>query len=265
MRASTQLFLYHLLWSAERLSRPTFRNLTDSFEAWAYHSGLRHEIARLEKQKLIERKAGKLKRVFRLTEQGRLAALGGRDPGQQWARPWDKKWRLVSFDIPTSFNSQRVQLRRYLCDRNFGCLQKSLWITPDPLVSEIAVMGRAKVDTGSLLFFEAKACAGESDKDIVREAWDFERINALYQKHLTILKRRPTLRSGKREHARRLRNWAAEEFKAWGDVMVHDPLLPRALLPEGYLGMKSWRRRIETLARARRDVADFDWNQADAT
>src|ERR1035438_10257689 len=40
MKPQTEEFLNFLLWSADKLAKPTFRNLTDSYENWAYHNGL---------------------------------------------------------------------------------------------------------------------------------------------------------------------------------------------------------------------------------
>ena len=40
MQPKTEEFLNFLLWSADLLARPTFRNLTDSYESWAYRNGL---------------------------------------------------------------------------------------------------------------------------------------------------------------------------------------------------------------------------------
>lgn len=38
MKTKTEDFLLTLLWTCNMLSRPTFRNLTDSFESWSQHS-----------------------------------------------------------------------------------------------------------------------------------------------------------------------------------------------------------------------------------
>ena len=40
MKPQTEEFLNFLLWSVEMLARPTFRNLTDSYESWAYRNNL---------------------------------------------------------------------------------------------------------------------------------------------------------------------------------------------------------------------------------
>jgi hypothetical protein len=60
MKPKTEEFLYLMLWSADQLARPTFRNLTYSFETWAYRNGLFRELARLEKRQLLERDVQRL-------------------------------------------------------------------------------------------------------------------------------------------------------------------------------------------------------------
>ena len=52
--------------------RPTFRNLTESYESWAYRNGLLFQLHRLERRRWIERKASAPEdRIYRLTEEGR--------------------------------------------------------------------------------------------------------------------------------------------------------------------------------------------------
>src|SRR5438876_8920259 len=111
----TEEFLNFLLWSSEKLARPTFRNLTESYESWAFRNRLYRQVDALEGQQLLERDSRVPDdRVYRLTWQGRLHALGGRDPQARWSREWDGLWRLILFDVPTAQNSHRTRLRRYL-------------------------------------------------------------------------------------------------------------------------------------------------------
>ncbi len=181
MKAKTEELLYFLLWSAELLMRPTFRNLTDSYEAWAYRNGLLRQTAFLERSGFLERARGKPKdRVYRLSETGRLHALGGRDPAVQWARAWDGRWRLVLFDVPRTQNTRRDKLRRFLRSRSFGCLQGSVWISPDPVNEIRKQLEGGAINVNSLVLFEAIPQGGESNAEIVAGAWDFEDINRLY-------------------------------------------------------------------------------------
>jgi phenylacetic acid degradation operon negative regulatory protein len=259
MKPQTEEFLHFLLWSADKLAKPTFRNLTDSYENWAYRNNLLRQVATLETQQLVERDPVALDdRTYRLTWQGRLHAMGGRDPRARWAREWDGRWRLVLFDVPITQNSHRKQLRRYLRDKGFGCLQNSVWITPDSLEEEKHVLAGGKINVESLILLEARPCAGESDAEIVAGACDFERINQRYAWHLKILGERPGGVLGNEAVAKALRGWAAAEREAWLDAVTCDPLLPERILPPGYLGQKVWRRRIKVLREAGRQLRTFN-------
>ena len=123
--------------------------------------GLLRQVAVLEKHQLIERdRDAPDDRMYRLTWQGRLHALGGRDPQARWSRQWDGCWRLVLFDVPTAQNTHRGRLRRYLRAKGFGYLQKSVWITPDSLEEERQIVGGGKINVESLILLEARPCAG---------------------------------------------------------------------------------------------------------
>jgi phenylacetic acid degradation operon negative regulatory protein len=238
--------------------RPTFRNLTESYESWAYRKGLLVQLHRLERRRWIERKAGAPQdRIYRLTEQGRLHALGGRDPEQRWTRSWDGRWRMVLFDMPVGKDAQRRRLWTYLRDKGFGYLQYSVWITPDPLEEERQILAGEKINVESLILLEARPCAGESDEQIVAGAWDFERINKGYTHHLKVLKQRPTRLLRTEAAAKSLQHWAAAEHEAWLNAVRHDPLLPELILPSDYLGKHAWQRRKEVLHEARRQLVSF--------
>jgi phenylacetic acid degradation operon negative regulatory protein len=262
MKPKTEEFLYFLLWSGDRLANPTFRNLTDSYESWAYRNGLLRQIGSLEKQQLVERDpTAPDDRIYRLTRPGRLHALGGRDPQAQWARTWDGRWRLVLFDIPTAQDGFRQQLRRRLAEAGCGCLQGSVWVTPDSMEHDRQRLAGAKINVKSLILVEGRPCSGESDAQIVAGAWDFERINRRYQHVLKILRERPAGSLSSETEARALRNWAAAEREAWGRAVRSDPLLPERILPPGYLGKEAWRQRIDALREAGRQLRTFQWSK----
>ena len=258
MNPKTEEFLNFLLWSADLLARPTFRNLTDSYESWAYRSGLLKQASRLEQRQLLERDmAATTDRLYRLTAQGRLHVLGGRDPESQWARPWDGQWRLVLFDVPTGQNAQRERLRRYLRAKGFGYLQNSVWISPDPMAQEREILAGGKINVESLVLLEARPCAGESDAEIVAGAWDFEAINRRYARHLKVLTERPDGAVRGDATAKALLRWAAAEREAWLEAVTNDPLLPGRILPSDYLGQQAWLRRVKVLREAGRQLRSF--------
>ncbi len=265
MRARTEELLYYLYWTCDIIARPTFRNLTDSFEAWAYRSGLQRQLAELARRKLIERDGGPapsrrnplMARPVRLTEEGRCKAIGMRDPVAAWKRPWDTKWRLVLFDIPNDQAPVRHGLRKYLRGQGFGCLQESVWITPDPLETERGLLADSQVDVKSLILLEARPCGGENDEEIVAGAWDFQSINKAWANHLEILASRPTEPIVGETSAGRFRDWANKERVSWKKLTTLDPLLPERLCPPDYAGPKVWNERSKAWIAAARQIRNF--------
>jgi hypothetical protein len=139
MKPKTEELLYYLLWIFECATRPTLSNLMVSFDGWRDRSDFARHVSWLEQRKLLNaraiasRRSIRPERVLRLTEKGRLHAVGGRDPKERWNRHWDGQWRLVAFDIPNARTALRTKLRRDFRARGFGCIQRSVWVSPDPL------------------------------------------------------------------------------------------------------------------------------------
>jgi phenylacetic acid degradation operon negative regulatory protein len=258
LKAKTQELLFLLLWSCEMLSRPSWRNLTESFEGWAYRNGFQRQLARLEKLQLVEsRNSPANKRLHRLSARGRLLGLGGRDPTVCWQRVWDGRWRLVLFDVPVGQDSARNRLRESLCARGFGYLQNSVWITPDPLTNERQFLAGDAVDVETLILLEATPCSGESDAEIVAGAWNFDAINQNYANYLKVLEQRPNKRLDTEGRAKVFHHWVQQEHRAWQQAMSMDPLLPECLLPPGYLGRKAWCKRCRILVQAAEQMRTF--------
>ena len=263
MKAKSEELLYLLLWTCDMVRRPAFRNLTDSFEAWAYRNGLRRQLADLERKQMLESRSREgpriegAQRVHQLTEAGRLHALGGRDPEACWQRQWDGHWRLVMFDLPAAAGTVRNRLRNVLRQHGFGWLQNSVWVSPHPLPDQQALFAGARVNVESLLFLEARPSAGETDEEIVSGAWDFDQIASLYARYLKVLVARPKGRLRDTADAETFRKWTAQERVAWLEAVSADPLLPERLLPPGYLGQKAWHSRTSVLRECAELIRSF--------
>ncbi len=168
---------------------------------------------------------------------------------------------MILFDVPCHLNAARVRLRRRLRSRHFGCLQGSVWISPDPAHEECDQVRDTGVDARSLVILEAKPCAGETDLDLVRGAWKFNRLGALYGAHRRLLDRLPESPLVSQDACVRLPDWARRERESWLRVMRADPLLPRPLLPPDYPGLDAWSHRKEVLARAGRLLSTYTPNR----
>lgn len=90
-------------------------------------------LARLARRGLITFESNGGKKYARITEKGRrflayeqqktaLAVTG--------KRRWDRRFRIVMFDIPERRRSIRIQLRRTMRETGFLRLQDSVWVYP---------------------------------------------------------------------------------------------------------------------------------------
>ncbi len=239
LHRATEEFLNALCWFASLALKPTLGNLT----GLSGYPVSRAQLYRLEEAELIARerdKAGKW--IYRLTRNGKLAALGGRIPPQAWNQSWDGEWRMLLFDISSKATRERQSLASWLHASHFGCLQRSVWVTPWALSNiEGQIKKYAKIP-GSILIMEGSPISGPKrrvDKEIVKTAWDFEELNKRYQRYLRILNQA----SSKAGSA----DWQKKEHQAWMRAIKRDPLLPSSLLPSDYLGKKAWKQRAKVL------------------
>jgi DNA-binding transcriptional regulator PaaX len=85
----------------------------------------------------IEQKDGNTEIV--LTEKGKLKTLKFKIDAIKIPKPlkWDKKWRVVMFDIPEKRRSGRNVLREKLREIGFKEIQKSVFVHPFPCLDEI--------------------------------------------------------------------------------------------------------------------------------
>lgn len=52
-------------------------------------------------------------------------------------KKWDKKWRVVIFDIPERYKARRAKFRNKLKEMGLVSIQKSVWVCPYPCENEL--------------------------------------------------------------------------------------------------------------------------------
>lgn len=100
-------------------------------------------IRGLQRNELLTIKEKNGKMEIRLTKKGRQKFKEIQLEKLEITKPqhWDKKWRIVIFDIPDkSFKQARDILREKLKEWNFYPLQKSVWVCPWPCENEIQLV-----------------------------------------------------------------------------------------------------------------------------
>jgi len=93
---------------------------------------LQSAIIRLKKKGLIiaEKKDGK--DFYKITQKGKLYLWKYESQAFKIKKPkkWDKRWRLIIFDIPEKERFQRDATRVMLQNIGCVCLQNSVWVYP---------------------------------------------------------------------------------------------------------------------------------------
>ena len=154
---------------------------------------------------------------------------------------WDKKWRIVFFDIEEASRVTRNSLRVKLKELGFAMLQKSVWVTPhDIMVDFYEFIDKVGLQQRVFLFQGEALLAGDH-KELARKLWKLDELNEKYKelekeiekvKQLAVrLDDRTKMREGMEERKRKLR-------MSYLSILSCDPHLPRELLPTNWVRSK---------------------------
>ncbi len=113
---------------------------------------IREAAHRLRKKGLVEF-VRKDKRVYlRITEKGRVRLRSLSFGPLQRPKRWDRKWRLVIFDIPEKKHGLRARARGIVAGFGFVRLQDSVWAYPYDCEEAIALL-KAELHIGKDLLY----------------------------------------------------------------------------------------------------------------
>jgi len=126
-------------------------------------------LYRMRVDGLITFEEGGGKKLVRLTNKGKERLLADGDMFQKekkMRKKWDRKWRIVIFDIPERNRYIREKIRKDLINYGFMRLQDSVWIYPHDC-EEFIVLLKADARIGKNLLYIV-ASAVEYDKNVKR-------------------------------------------------------------------------------------------------
>lgn len=122
-------------------------------------------IFQLKTRGLVEEQIKHGERYLQLTEKGRIELVRVHMKEKQ-KMSWDNKWRVVIFDIPEITRKDRDFLRRQLRWIGFLELQKSVWVFPYDIKTELKEFIRlCKIEFGGDIRFLVVQSI-DSDKDL---------------------------------------------------------------------------------------------------
>ena len=110
--------------------KPFIKN-ENEYELWKRFNipYLKRTLYRLERQKLVKIKEGKVQTV-EITKDGqkRILKYSIEELAIEKPRVWDGLWRMVSYDIPKKLKQQRNIFREYLQLWNFLSIHESMYL-----------------------------------------------------------------------------------------------------------------------------------------
>ena len=199
-------------------------------------------LNRLRKNGLlaISKKDGSLP-TLQLTTEGNAMIPDYCNPNRFWQTRWNKWWYVLKFDVPETNRSYRDTLRQFLKKRSFGCLQRSVWVTPRDVRPEYDDLDRgASVDSVAFLF-EARTVLGHGNQSVVREAWNFTLLETIQDCYIQNVGENLTKLESSSPSRIELIQLLRMDNLAYAQAMSLDPLLPEELHPSNYLGMKAYK------------------------
>ncbi len=122
-------------------------------------------LKRFEKQKLVKIYEENGRTVVRISDRGRIRALRYKlqELVVKIPKAWDRKWRLVIFDIPEKYRHLRDLFRSFLKIMGFYQLQKSVWVHPYPCFDEIEFLRQIYHVEINVTYIVAESIEGQDD------------------------------------------------------------------------------------------------------
>jgi len=187
------------------------------------------KVHQLLKTDHIEKIIKNGKPYFRLTSLGKKEII--RDfpifPFQK--KKWYKKWRLVIFDVPEKRRKARDALRVKLIELGFGKWQKSVYISPHDFAKDLKEFLKTWGLLGKAFVLEANVFSISEAKVLAEKIWSLSKINKKYQKILD---------QWEKENKKNEEKIRKRIKSCYFGILAFDPLLPRELLPNDWVGEK---------------------------
>lgn len=186
-------------------------------------------LGRLVNRGWVARKIKRQLPVYSITIHGvneLNKTLGGLSEKEN--QPWDRRWRLVIFDIPESKRKLRDQFRNFLRQLGFGQLKSSVWLSPWNKGEKVKpYIKRHHLGDIVTQFTTEPSEDSYYCVQLAQQSWDWAGLEDKYREFIEDAERQ----------SRDLSNDAIARFKAkrlvfrYAQIVAGDPCLPSDISP----------------------------------
>lgn len=260
------LGLANLLDAAEEIQDP-FRLMSSSYKnmyGWVPRRYRKHNFYQLISRSLRTRFIEKIEKdgeiYIRITTEGKKTIQRDFPMLLLQNRKWDRKWRIVMFDVEEINKKVRDRLRRKLKELGFGMLQKSVFISPHDIVKDFSEFAETAGINHYLYLLETHKLIIGDEREFANKVWGLEELNKKYKdvideidkinpfgnlrinaernrsiKNSYMISNSDRVKKSDGQREEEMRNVRAK----WLKINITDPFLPKIFLPKPWHGDKA--------------------------
>lgn len=158
-------------------------------------------------------------------------------------KSWDKKWRVVIFDIEEINKNVRERLRNKLKELGFGMLQESVFITPHDILKDFSEFVESSNLADYVYLLEVSQIIVGDERELANRIWKLDEINNKYAGIIKEIQNSHLTKYGGRN--KKLNRGVVGKVirirQRYLKVLLNDPFLPRSLLPVDWYGNEAKR------------------------
>lgn len=145
---------------------------------------------------------------------------------------WDKKWRILSYEIPETKRELRDKLRREVAGWGLGPWHRSFWLTPHPIIENLKELISGRDEEKYVQAFESEHVVGDREF-LIEKVWGKAKLDARYRQlfknwHLVLSQNEDKLEKLKK---------VVSDYVA---ILKDDPGLPPDVLGEDWAGFEAF-------------------------
>lgn len=146
------------------------------------------------------------------------------------SKAWDKKWRLLIYDIPEKYRHKRDALRVFIAQLGFGKVQGSCWVSPYDLSLKLHEFCKKQKIVDYICIYEGKFFAGKDITDLCDGIWHLNKINDEYKSIIEMCQQCSRAMNSSANNDSEWFNLYYEAYSALTNALRNDPFLPDEFL-----------------------------------
>lgn len=183
------------------------------------------------------------KPYFRLTSSGKNKITRDFPLLKLHQRKWDRKWRIVIFDIEEVNRQTRERFRHKLKELGFGMLQESVFISPYDIARDFAEFIESQGLKESSYVLEVSNIVLGDIRLLVNKVWGLAKINNEYESIIQKIEENNLISNSDRINklnndmdGEKIKDIAKVIWNKYLEIVLEDPFLPKDLLPLDWEG-----------------------------